>query len=101
MQRGGQSSWPISIELLHLVFYESFNRRQVLNVKPPNEVYIHNILTGMVQYLSIQAKADIEEGPNIEQSSQRHRKSVKPDVIQEKTKSLVNTLFEKLYLIKF
>lgn len=42
---------------------------QVLNVKPPNKVYIHNILTGMVQYLSIQAKADIEEGPNIEQSS--------------------------------
>ena len=27
MQRGGQSSWPKSIELLHLVFYESFNRR--------------------------------------------------------------------------
>ena len=42
---------------------------QVLYVKPPNKVYIHNILTGMVQYFSSLAKADIEKGPNTEQSS--------------------------------
>ena len=42
---------------------------QVLYVMPPNKVYINNVLTGMVQYFSSLAKADIEKGPNTEQSS--------------------------------